>query len=94
MKCINIILVYSTEYIIVSILLFADDIVLIAEIEQNLQSRLHIIYEWFRKYSLVNKDKTKVFHFIKQGDANARINSSMEILSLKLLTNINIWEQY
>ena len=47
-----------------SILLYADDIVLIAPSEENLQKMLNFVAEWCRKWRMaVNTDKTKVVHF-------------------------------
>ena len=47
-----------------SILLYADDIVLMAENENNLQSMLNCVYQWCNKWRLaVNEDKTKIMHF-------------------------------
>ena len=48
----------------VSILLYADDIVLIAPNEQNLQKMLNFIWNWCRKWRMaINTDKTKTIHF-------------------------------
>ena len=48
----------------VSILLYADDIVLIAPTEQKLQKMLHFISNWCRKWRMaINTDKTKAIHF-------------------------------
>ena len=49
-----------------SILMFADDIVLMSENEHNLQRMLNIVYDWCHKWRLsVNRDKTKIVHFRK-----------------------------
>ena len=46
------------------ILMYADDIVIMAENENNLQIMLDYIKEWCRKWRMVvNEDKTKVMHF-------------------------------
>ena len=48
----------------VSILLYADDIVLIASEEESLQKMLDFVAEWYRKWRMsVNSDKTQVVHF-------------------------------
>jgi hypothetical protein len=48
----------------VSILLYADDIVLLAPTEEKLQCMLDKMHEWCRKWRLeLNKEKTKVLHF-------------------------------
>ena len=45
-------------------LLYADDMVLIAESEADLQSLLDHMYDWCYKWRLsVNRDKTKIVHF-------------------------------
>ena len=57
---------------IVSILLYADDIVLLAENEGDLQQMLEIVENWCKKWRLaVNHDKSKIMHF-----RNARIKRS------------------
>ena len=49
---------------IISVLLYADDIVLIAPTEENLQLMLDTMNSWCRKWKLtVNQEKTKVIHF-------------------------------
>ena len=48
----------------ISILLYADDIVLLAESETDLQTMLDAMYEWTRKWRLkVNVAKTKIIQF-------------------------------
>ena len=48
----------------VSILLYADDIVLIAPTEENMQAMLDVLSAWSQKWRiLVNKKKTKAMHF-------------------------------
>ncbi len=47
------------------ILLFADDICILAEDEIKLQIFLDITNEWCQKYRMkINNHKTKVIHFI------------------------------
>ncbi len=49
------------------ILLFADDIVILAETEEELQKLLKFVENWCMKWRLrINKDKTKVIHFRKK----------------------------
>ena len=49
------------------ILLYADDIALLSESEDDMQNMLDIVYEWCRKWRLeVNCSKTKVMHFRKK----------------------------
>ena len=48
----------------VSVLAYADDLVLLAEREEDLQEMLQALSEWCEKWDLkVNKDKTKVIHY-------------------------------
>ena len=50
----------------VSILLYADDIVLLAPTEEDLQSMLDVLSNWSSKWRIfVNKKKTKTVHFRK-----------------------------
>ena len=52
--------------LMLSILLYADDIVLIAPSEEALQKMLDFVSAWCRKWRMaVNNDKTKVIHFRK-----------------------------
>ena len=47
-----------------NILLYADDMVVLGETEEALQSLLHKIYEWCNDWRLkVNESKTKIVHF-------------------------------
>ena len=48
----------------ISILMYADDMVLVANTEEDLQSMLNKMYEWCRKWRLkVNTTKTNTVHF-------------------------------
>ena len=49
---------------IISILLYADDIVIIAETDENLQIMLNVVHSWCDKWQLqVNEAKSKIVHF-------------------------------
>ena len=51
----------------VSILLYADDIVLLSDCEEDLQSMLYMLGEWCCKGGVtVNGNKSKVVHFRSQ----------------------------
>jgi hypothetical protein len=51
----------------VNILLYADDIVIIADNETNLQNMLDTVYKWCRQWRMtVNNSKTQVVHFRKK----------------------------
>jgi hypothetical protein len=51
----------------VSLLMYADDIVLLAPDSESLQQMLDLVYNWCNKWKLsINSDKTKVLHFRKE----------------------------
>ena len=44
-------------------LLYADDLVIVSESEEDLQSQLNVLLEWCQKWRMrINIDKTKVVH--------------------------------
>ena len=48
----------------VSILLYADDVVIMSDSEENLQKMINCVYSWCRRWRLcANLAKTKVIHF-------------------------------
>ena len=53
----------------ISILLYADDIVLISESEKSLQEMLDTVHRWCQKWQLgINCSKTQVIHFRKSSE--------------------------
>ena len=57
----------------ISTLLYADDIVLIAPNEADLQNLINVVQEWCSKWQMrLNLDKTKVVHFRKKQRSNSR----------------------
>ena len=53
--------IYGLE---INCLLYADDMVFIAESEENLQRLLQAIYDWCNKWCLkVNESKSQIFYF-------------------------------
>jgi len=65
LKDLNLGLPYGNEKL--CILLYADDIVILAENEEELQILLNFVNNWCRKWKMkVNRDKTKVVHFRKK----------------------------
>ncbi len=49
---------------VVVLLLYADDLAIISESEQDLQDMLNVLHEWTQEFNMsVNIDKTKVVHF-------------------------------
>ena len=64
----------------VSIRLYADDIVLIADDEQSLQDQLNYFYEWCNKWRLsINNSKTNVVHFRPKCVNRTPLNSKTEM---------------
>ena len=77
----------------VSILLYADDIVLISESEVNLQYMLDYMHVWCHKWKLkLNIDKSNVMHFRskRQKLIYVSLNIISVIMNSVLSTNINI----
>ena len=67
----------SINNINLAILLYADDIVLIAPNEDSLQKMISFVNEWCKKWRMaINTDKTQIVHFRKQ-------NSSQTTFSFK-----------
>ena len=61
--------------IILSILLYADDIMLFAESEKDLQSTLDIVFNWCQKWRLsINGKKNQVMHVRKPNVVNSNFN--------------------
>ena len=49
--------------VVISILLYAEDIVLLSDTEEQLQKMLNILNSWFAKWRIkVNHDKTQIIH--------------------------------
>ena len=48
----------------ISLLMYADDIVLVADSELHLQTMLNTLHEWCKRWRvLINSDKSKCMHF-------------------------------
>ena len=59
----------------IHILLYADDIVLVAQSETNLQKMLDCLNNWCTKWRLkINVEKTKVVHFRRTGEPRTDVN--------------------
>lgn len=57
----------------VGILLYADDIALLAELEDDLQNMLNILKTWCYRWRLsINQSKTQINHFRKKGTPKSR----------------------
>ena len=75
----------NVDDVIVNLLMYAGDIVLLAESEENLQRMLDLVYEWYRKWRLeVNIAKTNIVHFRRKQVAatNALFKFGDQTLSL------------
>ena len=87
-----------------SILLYANDVVILAENEQNLQALLGILKNWCDQNKMtVNLDKSKAVHFhnqstvrpdyqLKLGNENFQIVNQYTYLSI--LLRIQAWLRY
>ncbi len=71
----------------VSVLAYADDLILTAENELDLQKLLDILCEWCHKWRLViNTDKTKVLHFRKKNTPKTGSNFKVNDVDLEIVT--------
>ena len=69
----------------VSILLYADDIVLLSNCEEGLQSMLVMLGEWCSKWGLtINGNKSKVMHFRSQSVDKTVFHSHVEMKHWRL----------
>ena len=68
------------------ILLYADDVILIADAEEDLQSLLNCLHEWSARNCLkINRDKSKVVHFRRPSVPRSMFNFSCGHLNLDLI---------
>ena len=64
------------ENLKLSILMYADDTVLLPDTTDNLQKILNHVYEWCRKWQLsINPVKTEVMHFHNTISQDHRLSS-------------------
>ncbi len=72
--------------IIISILAFADDIVILAKNEKDLQDILNCVENWCNKWRLkVNADKNNVVHFRGKRKACTKFNFKFDHNELKIV---------
>ena len=88
----------------VSILMFADDIALLADSEHKLQQMLNCVYMWCRKWRMcLNMDKTKIVHFrhksqnrskteFKFGTDTVQMSEKYKYLGLWLSEHLNVMD--
>ena len=75
-----------------SILLYADDIALIAENEKDLQKMLTKLEEWCTKWQLFsNANKSKIVYFRKKNKQKPILNFMSGYQNCMLSVHINIW---
>ena len=68
----------------ISILLYADDIALVAENEANLQSMLNKLHDWCKKWRvLINTDKSKCVHFRRSRQTRSEFDFKIGLNSLE-----------
>ena len=66
----------------ICVLLYADDIVLLAENEKDLQTLLNTTHEWCSKWKLnINIEKSKIMHLGLYLDANLNFNNGIRTLA-------------
>ena len=65
----------TCEEFIIQCLLYADDLVLISETEEDLQNMLHVLNDWCKKWRMkVNVSKSKIMHFRTTGHVESEYN--------------------
>ena len=70
----------------ISILLYADDIVLLAPDETSLQKQLDFLNGWCRRWRMsVNEDKSQIVHFRPQRFAQTRFKFMLGTSNLKIV---------
>ena len=78
-----------------SILLFADDIVLTGETEQELQIIINELHVWCKTWHMkVNCEKTQIVHFRPKKQPKQYLIFVCEMKKSNLQTNIDIWDVY
>ena len=72
---------------VINCLAYADDIVLICESEQDLQTLLNVVNDWCKKWSVtVNTSKTKIIHFRKRGHERTSYPLELNNTALEVVT--------
>jgi len=70
----------------IGILLYADDIVLIADNEKDLQTMLNATHKWCMNWRLqVNADKSKIMHFRKTSKTRSQYNFMLGNITLEIV---------
>ncbi len=78
-----------------SILLYADDVLLLAESEKDLQDLMDFTQDWCLKWRMkINNSKTKMMHFRNTRRPDRILSSSMEVLPWRKSINTSIWASF
>ena len=76
----------------VAALLYADDLVIIAESEKDLQDMLHKLNEWCTKWSMqINLGKSKAMHFQRKTQKRSTFQFLIGDKKYLLKVNTNTW---
>ena len=74
----------DTTHFKVSNLLYADDIVLLAESENDIQQMLHVVYTWCKKWRMeVNLSKTNILHIRKKNQQRSHFNFKLGLQTVE-----------
>ena len=77
-----------------STLLYADNIVLVAQCEKNLQGLIDMVASWYARWEMeLNLSKTKVIHFRRKLKSKPRSTFSFNF-NRNIQRNISIWVCY
>lgn len=77
-------LTMDTTHFKVSNLLYADDIVLLAESENDIQQMLNVVYTWCKKWRMeVNLSKTNILHIRKKNQQRSRFNFKLGLQTVE-----------
>ncbi len=85
----------EVDCLMVALLLYADDLAILVESEQDLHDMLNVLHEWTKEFDMsVNIDETKVLHF-RRGPSITCTEAVIIIIIIKLyftlvLKTINI----
>ncbi len=76
----------NVDNIIISILAFADDIVILAKNEKDFQDILSCVENWCNKWRLkINANKTNVMHFRGKNTTCTKLNLKFDYNELKIV---------
>ena len=71
---------------VINILLYADDIVMLAENETNLQKMIDHLQDWCKRWRMmINKSKTQIVHFRNTGQSKTNFIFHFDVTSLDIV---------